>query len=71
MKNILITGGTKGLGLEITNRLIMKGYKVFTLARHITNELDKLLNEQSEFIKFIQYDLENVEDIKKTIFNSF
>lgn len=34
MKNVLITGGTKGIGLAILNELQSLGYRVFTCARN-------------------------------------
>lgn len=32
-KNALVTGGNKGIGLEVTRQLIQLGYKVFVVAR--------------------------------------
>ena len=32
-KNVLVTGGNKGIGLEVTRQLITQGYRVIVVAR--------------------------------------
>src|SRR5579872_5334689 len=39
MRNVLVTGGSKGLGLAIATRLAACGYRVIALARSETREL--------------------------------
>lgn len=39
MRNVLVTGGSKGLGLAIASRLAACGYRVIALARRETGEL--------------------------------
>lgn len=39
MRNVLVTGGSKGLGLAIVSRLAACGYRVIALARSETKEL--------------------------------
>ncbi len=39
MGNVLVTGGTRGLGLAIASRLARSGYRVIALARRETKEL--------------------------------
>ena len=39
MRNVLVTGGSRGLGLAIASRLGCCGYRVIALARSETNEL--------------------------------
>lgn len=39
MRNVLVTGGSKGLGLAIASRLAAGGYRVIALARSETAEL--------------------------------
>ncbi len=34
MKNVLITGGSRGIGLEFTRQYLSKGYRVFSASRH-------------------------------------
>lgn len=71
MKNVLITGISKGLGFEITKRLIKKGFCVYGVSRTITEELLNLHKENQGRLKIIQYDLSDVENIKLSIFNKF
>lgn len=44
MKHILITGGSKGLGLEITKQLLASGYQVHVFNRTISQGLAELQN---------------------------
>jgi 3-oxoacyl-[acyl-carrier protein] reductase len=39
MRNVLVTGGSRGLGLAIASRLAACGYRVIALARRQTDEL--------------------------------
>lgn len=39
MRNVLVTGGSRGLGLAIASRLAASGYRVIALARSETREL--------------------------------
>ncbi|HVS76039.1 MAG TPA: SDR family NAD(P)-dependent oxidoreductase [Steroidobacteraceae bacterium] len=39
MRNVLVTGGSRGLGLAIASRLASSGYRVIALARSETKEL--------------------------------
>lgn len=40
--NILITGASQGLGLELTKSALKRGYRVFAVARHVSPELGAL-----------------------------
>lgn len=72
MKNILVTGVSRGLGLEIVKTLLLnEGYCVYGVSRSKTNELDELMSEYLERFKWIPYDLENVEGVRDLIFKEF
>ena len=43
MKNIIITGSAKGLGLEISKMLFHSGYKIIGISRTPTINYQKLL----------------------------
>jgi 3-oxoacyl-[acyl-carrier protein] reductase len=45
MANILVTGGSRGLGLGIARRLAKSGYRVITLARRESKELSQAMVE--------------------------
>ena len=42
IKTILVTGGTRGLGLAVTKRLAESGYRVIATGRSCTPELERL-----------------------------
>jgi 3-oxoacyl-[acyl-carrier protein] reductase len=45
MANILVTGGSRGLGLGIARRLAKSGYRVIALARRESEELSRAMAE--------------------------
>lgn len=61
MKYVLITGGSRGIGLETTKLFLEQGYKVTVLARNIepVRNLDNCIG--------IEFDLENIEAIAPLI----
>jgi 3-oxoacyl-[acyl-carrier protein] reductase len=67
MLNILITGGSKGLGLAIARKLTMAGYRVIAIARHEGEQLASLLRDSSHgqqgSLYFRPFDLANISDI--------
>jgi NAD(P)-dependent dehydrogenase (short-subunit alcohol dehydrogenase family) len=48
MKNIVITGGSRGIGLEFTRQYLEKGYRVFAASRYPEDSSD-LLKLKTEF----------------------
>ena len=71
MKTLLISGGTGGIGSEITTKFIEKGYKVFTTHN---NKGDDFLNRwliknkvSKNNIEFINCDIRNEKDTKNAI----
>ena len=44
MKNVLITGGNKGIGLSISKRLIEDGWHVISISRNRNDSIDGLTN---------------------------
>ena len=39
MRNVIVTGGSRGLGLEIARRLAAAGYRAIAIARKMNDEL--------------------------------
>ena len=54
-KTVVITGGNKGIGLEITKVFAINGYSVFVGAREESNELQEL----DGHITFVKTDVKN------------
>ena len=69
MKKIaIITGGTNGIGKELTIRLIKENYYVYVFSRSKTQlELLNIFNEYLNDIYFYSIDLDNFNEITKMI----
>lgn len=48
MRNVLVSGGSRGLGLAIARKLAAEGYQVITVARHDSSELASLVQGARE-----------------------
>ncbi len=70
MKNILITGISRGLGLLTARTLLENNYRVYGVCRNITEDLNKLTNAFDNQLQIIQYDLEDDLHIKDKIFGN-
>lgn len=70
-KNILITGVSKGLGLEIARSVLKAGGHVFGISRTKTPQLENLLEEYSDKIVWLPYDLSDVDSIQKVVFKDY
>lgn len=67
MKNILITGVSRGLGLEICNVLLNLGYTVYGISRSVTPEIESLLNSYPTTFKYKTFDLSDTDNLIKNI----
>ena len=63
-KVIVISGGSRGLGLFIVNHLLSKGCKVCTFARKLTSEVVDLLERHSESFMFKPLDSRDTKGLK-------
>jgi 3-oxoacyl-[acyl-carrier protein] reductase len=63
MKSILVTGISRGLGLEITKNLLNNGYKVYGISRTTNQDVENLLEEFKDMFKFKLIDLHESENI--------
>jgi 3-oxoacyl-[acyl-carrier protein] reductase len=69
--NILVTGVSRGVGIEICKILLEKGETVYGVARTYTNEFKELKNKFPNNLFFKIFDLSNINDVKKIIFDNF
>jgi 3-oxoacyl-[acyl-carrier protein] reductase len=69
--NILVTGVSKGLGLEITKTLISDNHKVFGVSRTVTGELKSLMTLYPDNLFIKTFDLEQVEEVKSLFSDDF
>ncbi len=69
--NILVTGVSRGLGLELAKTLINEGHNVYGLSRNKSSELENLLHLHPDRIKWLSYNLSNSTDVKNIIFKEW
>ena len=66
MRNVVVTGGSRGLGLGIARLLANTGYRVIAIARRESEELTAAIRETSENrgdLRFFPFDLSETEAI--------
>lgn len=67
MKNIIVTGGSRGLGLGIARKLVIAGFRVIAIARHEDEQLGRAMREiepgQQGSLLFQAFDLEDTSKI--------
>ena len=62
-KTVIITGGNRGIGFDITRAFVNNGYKVIVGARKKTQMLDDL----NEEVIFVEMDVRNESDHKMIV----
>jgi 3-oxoacyl-[acyl-carrier protein] reductase len=62
MRNVVITGGSRGIGLGITRTLTEAGFCAIVIARKKSSELTEAMQE-SGAIHFVPFDLAEIEGI--------
>jgi 3-oxoacyl-[acyl-carrier protein] reductase len=67
MRNVLVTGASRGLGLAIASRLVGSGYRVIALARSESEQLRALTAVHPERLLFRAFDLANSAHIGEMI----
>jgi 3-oxoacyl-[acyl-carrier protein] reductase len=64
MRSVIVTGGSRGLGLGIARKLAGEGYRVIALARNETSQLKSAMRDAvSDSFHFVPFDLAHVDDI--------
>jgi 3-oxoacyl-[acyl-carrier protein] reductase len=67
MRSVLVTGGSRGLGLAIAQKLCGNGYRAIALARKKNKELTAALAQAEQAKKgalhFVPFDLAKIDDI--------
>ncbi|MFO1247467.1 MAG: SDR family oxidoreductase [Alphaproteobacteria bacterium] len=68
MHNILISGGTRGVGLAVAKKLAADGFRVFALGRKESDDLAKAIASfESGVLNFVPFDLANVDGIPELV----
>ena len=69
--NILVTGCSRGLGIEICRVLLEQGHYVYGVARTHTAEFNELEVEFGDHLFFKSVDLSNSENVHNSVFKEF
>jgi 3-oxoacyl-[acyl-carrier protein] reductase len=69
MRNVVVTGGSRGIGLGIARTLIAAGFHVTAVARKPSDELGAALQEteHSGSLHFVPFDLGEIEKIPELV----
>jgi 3-oxoacyl-[acyl-carrier protein] reductase len=68
MRNVLVTGGSRGIGLAIARKLAEDGYRVFALARKEAKALSAAIAEApAGRMNFVPFDLSQLEAIPELV----
>ena len=78
MRNVVVTGGSRGLGLGIARRLAAAGYSTIAVARRKTDQLGAAIEEAGRakrgalhFVSFDLAEIEKIPDLVKDIRKEF
>ncbi len=63
MKNVLVTGASRGLGLGIARRLLTNGFRVITTARSLSPVLGALIEQNPDACAFYAHDLNDIDGL--------
>ena len=71
MRNVVVTGGSRGLGLGIARRLAGAGYRAIAIARKETAQLTTAMDEAERrglgSLAFVPFDLAETADIPRLV----
>ena len=70
-KNIIVTGCSRGVGLEICRVLLEQGNNVYGIARSYTDEFKALEAECPDHVFFKSVDLADCENVRHNAFKDF
>jgi 3-oxoacyl-[acyl-carrier protein] reductase len=73
VRTVLVTGGSRGLGLGIARKLVAAGYRVIAVARKPSKELTAAITQAKRgkrgSLHFIAFDLGNTDEIPALVRN--
>lgn len=70
-KNILVTGVSQGLGLEIARAVLAKGWTLYGVGRRLSPAFEALFETAPERVHFFEFDLADAEGVKTRLFKEF
>lgn len=70
-KNIIVTGCSRGVGLEICRVLLEQGYAIYGIARSHTDEFKALESQYAGMVFFKSIDLADCDNVRQNVFKDF
>jgi 3-oxoacyl-[acyl-carrier protein] reductase len=67
MANVIVTGGSRGIGLAIVQALVRDDYTLIAIARQETRELAAAREQASDSIYFVPFDLSEIGKIHELV----
>ena len=71
MRSVIVTGGSRGLGLSVVRKLAAEGYHAIAVARHNNTQLESAINHGKQFgpgaLDFVPYDLGEIQGIAELV----
>src|SRR3989440_731302 len=67
MRNVLVTGGSRGLGLGIVSRLAAAGYRAIAVARKESDPLRSAMKDHPGSLRFVAFDLAEIDAIPRLV----
>lgn len=67
MRNVIVTGGSRGLGLAIGSVLTQAGYRVIAVARNSSDGLDEAMRTAAGNMVFRSFDLSAVDQMSQFV----
>lgn len=71
MKNVLLTGCSRGVGLSIAHSLVKNGYNVYGVSRTLTDEYNQLIDDNKGQVFYKSFDLSKPDDVQQEIFKEY
>jgi 3-oxoacyl-[acyl-carrier protein] reductase len=69
--NILVTGCSRGVGLEICTLLLLQGHQLYAVARSCTKEVEMLETQYKKSFFFKSVDLSESDNLHQAVFKDF
>lgn len=63
MRNVIVSGGSRGIGLAIGRRLAQDGYRVIAIARRESEELRAEIQRLEGSLAFVPFDFNDVHEV--------
>jgi 3-oxoacyl-[acyl-carrier protein] reductase len=71
MRNVIVTGGSRGLGLSVVRKLAAEGYHAIAVARQNNTQLASAIDQARQFrvgeLDFVPYDLSQIRGIAELV----